>query len=84
MLINRIDKLCSLVLNGHWPSGRRDTLESQYSLACDKQGPADNFGYSRVFRKGNDVLPGQNTEFTVKLLKVRILDLCFHDSDVFY
>lgn len=74
VLINRIDNLCTLVLTGHWPSGRRYTSDPQLTLAYDEQGLGDNPGYTRISRKGNSTLSGQDgeeTEFTVKLLKVR-------------
>lgn len=74
MLINRLDSLCSLVLTGHWPSGRRYVSDSQMNPPTDEQG--DELGYPRVARRGTGApgaegAEGQDTEFTVKLLKVR-------------
>lgn len=76
VLINRIDNLCSLVLMGHWPSGRRYVSDIQLSAASDERDLNDDVGYPRVGRKSNsalsgEVLDGQESEFTVKLLKVR-------------
>uniref|UniRef100_A0AAR2K7X2 DNA helicase n=1 Tax=Pygocentrus nattereri TaxID=42514 RepID=A0AAR2K7X2_PYGNA len=74
VLINRIDNLCTLVLTGHWLSGRRYTSDPHLTLASDEHGLGDDLGYARVSRRGNSALPGeaadgQDTEFTVKLLK---------------
>ncbi|TSK82125.1 Chromodomain-helicase-DNA-binding protein 8 [Bagarius yarrelli] len=80
ILINRIDNLCSLVLTGHWPSRRRYTLDPQLTLTYDKQKFGNDIGYTRVSRKGNSTISGQNgqeTEFTVKLLKEEGLKLTF-------
>lgn len=75
ILINRIDNLCTLVLTGHWPSGRRYTSDSQHALTYDEHRIGDDLGYIHISRKGSSTLSGQNgkeTEFTVKLLKVRM------------
>ncbi|KAF4089766.1 hypothetical protein AMELA_G00070590 [Ameiurus melas] len=80
VLINRIDNLCTLVLTGHWPSGRRYTSDPQLTLAYDEQGLGDDLGYTRISRKGNSTHSGQDgeeTEFTVKLLKEEGLKLTF-------
>ncbi|KAK2861058.1 hypothetical protein Q7C36_005224 [Tachysurus vachellii] len=80
ILINRIDNLCTLVLTGHWPSGRRYTSDPQLTLAYDEQGLGDDLGYTRISRKGSSTHSGQNgeeTEFTVKLLKEEGLKLTF-------
>ncbi|XP_039510570.1 chromodomain-helicase-DNA-binding protein 8 isoform X1 [Pimephales promelas] len=82
VLINRIDNLCSLVLMGHWPSGRRYVSDIQLSAASDERDLSDDLGYPRVGRKSNsalsaEVLDGQESEFTVKLLKEEGLKLTF-------
>lgn len=74
MLINRLDSLCTLVLTGHWPAGRRYTSDPQLNPPADDQG--DELGYPRTARRGPGAAAGegpdgQDTEFTVKLLKVR-------------
>uniref|UniRef100_A0AAY4AWQ5 DNA helicase n=1 Tax=Denticeps clupeoides TaxID=299321 RepID=A0AAY4AWQ5_9TELE len=74
-LINRLDNLCSLVVSGHWPSGRR-YISDLYAAAVPDQALREELSYSRAVRKGNSVpsgdgADGQDTEFTVKLLKVR-------------
>lgn len=76
VLINRIDNLCSLVIMGHWPTGRRYVSDIQFSALSEERDLSDDLGYPRVARKSNsalsaDVLEGQESEFTVKLLKVR-------------
>lgn len=75
VLINRIDNLCSLILTGHWPSGRRYVSDVQLSAASEEHDLGGDLGYPRVARKSNSALSaetveGQDTEFTVKLLKV--------------
>lgn len=75
-LINRIDNLCYLVITGHWPSGRRYIPETHLSGAPEDHDLGGDLGYPRVIRKSNSALSaeaveGQDTEFTVKLLKVR-------------
>lgn len=75
MLINRLDNMCTLVLSGHWPSGRRYQSEVQFNSNSEMMG--DEMSYIRVMRKpscppsglGAD---GEDGEFTVKLLKVRV------------
>uniref|UniRef100_A0A671L9Z7 Chromodomain-helicase-DNA-binding protein 8 n=1 Tax=Sinocyclocheilus anshuiensis TaxID=1608454 RepID=A0A671L9Z7_9TELE len=76
VLINRIDNLCSLVLKGHWPSGRRYVSDIQLNTTSEEHDLGDGLGYPRVARKSNsalsaEALEGQESEFTVKLLKVR-------------
>ncbi len=76
MLINRIDNLCSLVLTGHWPSGRRYVSDIQLNTPSEEHDLGGDLGYPRVVRKSNsalsaEALEGQESEFTVKLLKVR-------------
>lgn len=75
MLINRLDNLCTLVLTGQWPSGRRYVSEAQLHSSLELAG--EEMGYTRVIRKpaGIPGIPGADPddgEFTVKLLKVRI------------
>ncbi|XP_030629653.1 chromodomain-helicase-DNA-binding protein 8 [Chanos chanos] len=81
VLINRLDNLCSLVLTGHWPSGRRYISDPQLHPASDELGVGNEMGYTRVARKGNSAAgesgEGQDTEFTVKLLKEEGLKLTF-------
>uniref|UniRef100_A0A671LEZ5 Chromodomain-helicase-DNA-binding protein 8 n=1 Tax=Sinocyclocheilus anshuiensis TaxID=1608454 RepID=A0A671LEZ5_9TELE len=74
VLINRIDNLCSLVLKGHWPSGRRYVSDIQLNTTSEEHDLGDGLGYPRVARKSNsalsaEALEGQESEFTVKLLK---------------
>nr|XP_055057519.1 chromodomain-helicase-DNA-binding protein 8 isoform X1 [Misgurnus anguillicaudatus] len=81
-LINRIDNLCYLVITGHWPSGRRYIPETQLSGATEDHDLGGDLGYPRVARKSNSALSaeaveGQDTEFTVKLLKEEGLKLTF-------
>uniref|UniRef100_A0A8C2EJJ6 Chromodomain helicase DNA binding protein 8 n=1 Tax=Cyprinus carpio TaxID=7962 RepID=A0A8C2EJJ6_CYPCA len=76
VLINRISNLCSLVLTGHWPSGRRYVSDIQLNATSEEHDIGDGLGYPRVARKSNsalstEALEGQESEFTVKLLKVR-------------
>ncbi|XP_057189568.1 chromodomain-helicase-DNA-binding protein 8 isoform X2 [Triplophysa rosa] len=82
VLINRIDNLCSLVLTGHWPAGRRYVPDVHLSAASEEHGLVDDLGYPRVARKSNSAMSaesgeGQDTEFTVKLLKEEGLKLTF-------
>jgi len=66
VLINRLDSLCTLMLTGQWPSGRRYMPEAQLNASSELA--ADEMAYMRVMRKpGED---GEDGEFTVKLLKV--------------
>lgn len=75
VLINRLDSLCTLVLTGQWPSGRRYVSEAQLNPNSELVG--DEMAYTRVMRKP-PIMPavpgadGEDGEFTVKLLKVRI------------
>uniref|UniRef100_A0A671LC50 Chromodomain-helicase-DNA-binding protein 8 n=1 Tax=Sinocyclocheilus anshuiensis TaxID=1608454 RepID=A0A671LC50_9TELE len=82
VLINRIDNLCSLVLKGHWPSGRRYVSDIQLNTTSEEHDLGDGLGYPRVARKSNsalsaEALEGQESEFTVKLLKEEGLKLTF-------
>lgn len=75
VLINRLDSLCTLVLSGQWPSGRRYVPEAQLNPSSELVG--DEMAYTRVIRKpaglpGGPGVDGDDGEFTVKLLKVRI------------
>ncbi|XP_076018245.1 chromodomain-helicase-DNA-binding protein 8 isoform X3 [Genypterus blacodes] len=80
VLINRLDSLCTLVLTGQWPSGRRYVTEAQLHPALELGG--DELAYSRMMRKasGTPGVPGadgEDGEFTVKLLKEEGLKLTF-------
>uniref|UniRef100_A0A3B4UG13 Chromodomain helicase DNA binding protein 8 n=1 Tax=Seriola dumerili TaxID=41447 RepID=A0A3B4UG13_SERDU len=72
VLINRLDSLCTLVLSGQWPSGRRYVPEAQLNPSSELVG--DEMAYTRVIRKpsgmpGGPGAEGEDGEFTVKLLK---------------
>uniref|UniRef100_A0A673LQK3 Chromodomain-helicase-DNA-binding protein 8-like n=1 Tax=Sinocyclocheilus rhinocerous TaxID=307959 RepID=A0A673LQK3_9TELE len=82
VLINRIDNLCSLVLMGHWPSGRRYVSDMQLNATSEEHDLGDGLDYPRMARKSNsalsaEALEGQESEFTVKLLKEEGLKLTF-------
>uniref|UniRef100_A0AAX7T9T2 DNA helicase n=1 Tax=Astatotilapia calliptera TaxID=8154 RepID=A0AAX7T9T2_ASTCA len=49
VLINRLDSLCTLVLTGQWPSGRRYVSEAQLNPNSELVG--DEMAYTRVMRK---------------------------------
>lgn len=75
MLINRLDSLCTLVLTGQWPSGRRYVSEAQLNPSSELS--ADRMAYTRVTRKPSSIpgvpgVDGEDGDFTVKLLKVRV------------
>uniref|UniRef100_A0A8C1SQW9 Chromodomain helicase DNA binding protein 8 n=1 Tax=Cyprinus carpio TaxID=7962 RepID=A0A8C1SQW9_CYPCA len=70
VLINRISNLCSLVLTGHWPSGRRYVSDIQLNATSEEHDIGDGLGYPRVARKSNsalstEALEGQESEFTL-------------------
>ncbi|XP_070700523.1 chromodomain-helicase-DNA-binding protein 8 isoform X3 [Pempheris klunzingeri] len=80
VLINRLDSLCTLVLTGQWPSGRRYVSEAQLHPSSELVG--DEMAYTRVIRKptstpGGPGAEGEDGEFTVKLLKEEGLKLTF-------
>ncbi|XP_075953358.1 chromodomain-helicase-DNA-binding protein 8 isoform X1 [Anarhichas minor] len=80
VLINRLDNLCTLMLTGQWPSGRRYVPEAQLNPGSELAG--DEMAYTRVIRKpsGTPGVPGEDGEdgeFTVKLLKEEGLKLTF-------
>ncbi|KAM3604435.1 uncharacterized protein V6R79_011007 [Siganus canaliculatus] len=80
VLINRLDNLCTLVLSGQWPSGRRYVPEAQ--LHPSSELTADEMTYTRGIRKptvmpGGPGAEGEDGEFTVKLLKEEGLKLTF-------
>ncbi|XP_056247357.1 chromodomain-helicase-DNA-binding protein 8 isoform X5 [Seriola aureovittata] len=80
VLINRLDSLCTLVLSGQWPSGRRYVPEAQLNPSSELVG--DEMAYTRVIRKPSGVpggpgAEGEDGEFTVKLLKEEGLKLTF-------
>ncbi|TRY56235.1 hypothetical protein DNTS_028552 [Danionella cerebrum] len=82
VLINRIENLCSLVVTGHWPSGRRYIADLQLNSASEERDLCDDLGYLRMPRKSNsalsaEALESQESEFTVKLLKEEGLKLTF-------
>uniref|UniRef100_A0A8C1YK88 Chromodomain helicase DNA binding protein 8 n=1 Tax=Cyprinus carpio TaxID=7962 RepID=A0A8C1YK88_CYPCA len=56
VLINRISNLCSLVLTGHWPSGRRYVSDIQLNATSEEHDIGDGLGYPRVARKSNSAL----------------------------
>ncbi|XP_068456620.1 chromodomain-helicase-DNA-binding protein 8 isoform X3 [Clinocottus analis] len=80
VLINRLDSLCTLMLTGQWPSGRRYMPETQLNPSLELAG--DEMAYTRVVRKpsgapGGPGEDGEDGEFTVKLLKEEGLKLTF-------
>lgn len=86
VLINRLDSLCTLVLSGQWPSGRRYVTEAQLNPNPELVG--DEMAYTRVIRKpalmsGGPGAEGEDGEFTVKLLKVRIRLIQWYKSEKF-
>lgn len=73
VLINRLDSLCTMVVSGQWPSGRRYMSETQLNPSSEFTG--DEMAYARMIRKpagmpGGPGADGEDGEFTVKLLKV--------------
>uniref|UniRef100_A0A3Q3MAK6 Chromodomain helicase DNA binding protein 8 n=1 Tax=Mastacembelus armatus TaxID=205130 RepID=A0A3Q3MAK6_9TELE len=60
VLINRLDSLCTLVLTGQWPSGRRYISEAQLNPSSELAG--DKMAYTRVNRKPSSIPggPGRN------------------------
>ncbi|XP_013996283.1 chromodomain-helicase-DNA-binding protein 8 isoform X2 [Salmo salar] len=82
VLINRLDSLCTLVLSGQWPTGRRNASDAQLNPGSDDLGAGDELSFARLMRKGNSTpggegADGQESEFTVKLLKEEGLKLTF-------
>ncbi|XP_029561316.1 chromodomain-helicase-DNA-binding protein 8 isoform X2 [Salmo trutta] len=82
VLINRLDSLCTLVLSGQWPTGRRNASDTQLNPGSDDLGAGDELSFARLMRKGNSTpggegADGQESEFTVKLLKEEGLKLTF-------
>nr|XP_040025616.1 chromodomain-helicase-DNA-binding protein 8 isoform X2 [Gasterosteus aculeatus aculeatus] len=80
VLINRLDSLCTLMVTGQWPSGRRYVPEAQLNPSSELVG--DEMAYTRAIRKpaGTASGPGEegeDGEFTVKLLKEEGLKLTF-------
>lgn len=79
VLINRLDSLCTLVLTGQWPSGRRYVSEAQLNPSSEL---ADELAFTRMIRKPPSMpvgpgAEGEDGEFTVKLLKEEGLKLTF-------
>lgn len=86
MLINRLDSLCILVVSGQWPSGRRYVSEAQLNPSSEFAG--DEMAYPRMIRKpmgmsGGPGADGEDGEFTVKLLKVRLLPTLMGAAEIF-
>uniref|UniRef100_A0A4W5RV96 Chromodomain-helicase-DNA-binding protein 8 n=1 Tax=Hucho hucho TaxID=62062 RepID=A0A4W5RV96_9TELE len=82
VLINRLDSLCTLVLSGQWPTGRRYVSDAQLNPGSDDLGAGDELSFARLMRKGNSTpggegAAGEESEFTVKLLKEEGLKLTF-------
>ncbi|XP_034147358.1 chromodomain-helicase-DNA-binding protein 8 isoform X3 [Esox lucius] len=82
VLINRLDSLCTLVLSGQWPTGRRYTSDAQLHPYSEDVGAGDELSFTRLMRKGNstpsgEAADGAESEFTVKLLKEEGLKLTF-------
>ncbi|XP_028283528.1 chromodomain-helicase-DNA-binding protein 8 isoform X3 [Parambassis ranga] len=80
VLINRLDSLCTLVLSGQWPSGRRYVSEAQLNPSSELVG--EEMAYARMIRKPSSMpsapgADGEDGEFTVKLLKEEGLKLTF-------
>ncbi|XP_023140289.2 chromodomain-helicase-DNA-binding protein 8 isoform X4 [Amphiprion ocellaris] len=76
VLINRLDNLCTLMLTGQWPSGRRYVPEAQLNPSSELVG--DEMAYTRIIRKPSGPgAEGEDGEFTVKLLKEEGLKLTF-------
>ncbi|CAB1326523.1 unnamed protein product [Coregonus sp. 'balchen'] len=53
VLINRLDSLCTLVLSGKWPTGRRYASDAQLNPGSDDLGAGDELSFARLMRKGN-------------------------------
>lgn len=86
MLINRLDSLCTLVVSGQWPSGRRYVSEAQLNPGSDF--PGDEMAYARMIHKpvgvpGGPGADGEDGEFTVKLLKVLLLPPLTGAAEIF-
>uniref|UniRef100_A0AAY4ATX1 DNA helicase n=1 Tax=Denticeps clupeoides TaxID=299321 RepID=A0AAY4ATX1_9TELE len=74
-LINRLDNLCSLVVSGHWPSGRR-YISDLYAAAVPDQALREELSYSRAVRKGNSVPSGDgHTHRRVIAITIEASDL---------
>uniref|UniRef100_A0A8C9YTY5 Chromodomain helicase DNA binding protein 8 n=1 Tax=Sander lucioperca TaxID=283035 RepID=A0A8C9YTY5_SANLU len=68
VLINRLDSLCTLMLTGQWPSGRRYMPEAPLNPSSELAG--DEMAYTRVIRKpgstpGGPGEDGEDGEFTL-------------------
>ncbi|CAB1317220.1 unnamed protein product [Coregonus sp. 'balchen'] len=75
VLINRLESLCTLVLSGQWPTGRRYASDAQLNPGSDDLETGDELSFARLMRKGNSTPGGEGadggeSEFTVKLLKL--------------
>uniref|UniRef100_A0AAQ6AF18 DNA helicase n=1 Tax=Amphiprion ocellaris TaxID=80972 RepID=A0AAQ6AF18_AMPOC len=64
VLINRLDNLCTLMLTGQWPSGRRYVPEAQLNPSSELVG--DEMAYTRIIRKPSGPgAEGEDGEFTL-------------------
>uniref|UniRef100_A0A8C9VFQ9 Chromodomain helicase DNA binding protein 8 n=1 Tax=Scleropages formosus TaxID=113540 RepID=A0A8C9VFQ9_SCLFO len=52
VLINRLESVCTTVLTGRWPVGRRYISELQPNTALEEQVGTDELSYTRLIRKG--------------------------------
>uniref|UniRef100_A0A8C5C9X9 Chromodomain helicase DNA binding protein 8 n=1 Tax=Gadus morhua TaxID=8049 RepID=A0A8C5C9X9_GADMO len=52
VLINRLDSLCTLVLSGQWPAGRRYMSEAQLPPGSEEMA-GDELNFARLMRKAN-------------------------------
>uniref|UniRef100_A0A4W5RJS6 Chromodomain helicase DNA binding protein 8 n=1 Tax=Hucho hucho TaxID=62062 RepID=A0A4W5RJS6_9TELE len=59
VLINRLDSLCTLVLSGQWPTGRRYVSDAQLNPGSDDLGAGDELSFARLMRKGNSTPGGE-------------------------
>uniref|UniRef100_A0A8C8EVK4 DNA helicase n=1 Tax=Oncorhynchus tshawytscha TaxID=74940 RepID=A0A8C8EVK4_ONCTS len=59
VLINRLDSLCTLVLSGQWPTGRRYASDAQLNPGSDDLGAGDELSFARLMRKGNSTPGGE-------------------------
>uniref|UniRef100_A0A6Q2XW96 DNA helicase n=1 Tax=Esox lucius TaxID=8010 RepID=A0A6Q2XW96_ESOLU len=59
VLINRLDSLCTLVLSGQWPTGRRYTSDAQLHPYSEDVGAGDELSFTRLMRKGNSTPSGE-------------------------
>uniref|UniRef100_A0A6Q2YKY8 DNA helicase n=1 Tax=Esox lucius TaxID=8010 RepID=A0A6Q2YKY8_ESOLU len=67
VLINRLDSLCTLVLSGQWPTGRRYTSDAQLHPYSEDVGAGDELSFTRLMRKGNSTPSGEAADGGLKL-----------------